>query len=139
VKVEQARSGDSTVLRLRPLNDRSDVEVVAGKPGKDALPALGLTAGVISNNDTSSGKDYDKVFGLGLSDALNLADDKAVATTRAALAKAISAVRSAYNYIANPPSDAKGGHQNTSGSGKAPAYLTNQIANYQAALARLGG
>jgi hypothetical protein len=137
VKVSQVRSGDSTVLKLMALNDRSTVEVLAGKPGRNALPALGFAEGVISIPGLT-GQGGDKVYGLALADTLNLDTDEGVAAAVKTLGTALSTVRNAYSYIAAPPA-APGASRAGNQSGEVPAYLKNQIANYQAALARLTG
>lgn len=142
-KVEVQKKGDYDTLKITPLNDRASVEVLAGPTGKNALEALGLTEGVVSNATlVSDNKDVERVYGLGLAQELKLADTDTAATALKFVQMAISTVKNAYNFISNPDLFAKGdgsGSTNKSASGPVPTYLTNQLANYQAALSRLGG
>ncbi|GAA0643071.1 transcriptional regulator [Brevundimonas lenta] len=103
--------------------------LTAGETGRDALAGLGLSQGFIGR---SSGDDVMSTFGLGLPSNLNLSDATAVKNAGEKLQAAMKAVRDAYRALApesNTPAI----------TGTAPAYLTAQLANYQAALARLGG
>ena len=142
-KVEVQKKGDYDTLKITPLNDRASVEVLAGPSGKNALAALGLTEGVVSNASlVSDNPDVERVYGLGLAQDLKLADTDSAAQALKFVQMAISTVKNAYNFISNPDLfSGKSGSASTnkSAGGPAPAYLTNQIANYQQALARLGG
>jgi len=73
-----------------------------------------------------------RTFGLALPADLNLGSPDSIKAAGEALQAAMKAVRDAYRALA-PASTLPGA------TGPAPAYLTAQIANYQAALARLGG
>ena len=73
-----------------------------------------------------------QTFGLNLPKTLNLANPASVKAAGEALQAALKAVRDAYRALAPKPAS-------SASSGTVPAYLTNQLANYQAALARLGG
>ena len=61
-----------------------------------------------------------------------LKDAAAIKTSGEKIQAALKAVREAYRSLAPAPAGASAG-------GPVPAYLTNQLANYQAALNRLGG
>ena len=102
--------------------------LTAGEPGRDALAGLGLSAGYIG---PTSGDGQMRTFGLDLPRSLALTDAASVKAAGERLQAAMKAVRDAYRALA-PESTAKP-------SGPVPAYLSNQLANYQAALARLGG
>jgi len=60
-----------------------------------------------------------------------------------AMTKALSAVRNAYREMADTANGVKRtdatASSNNNATGTVPTYLTNQIANYQAALDRLTG
>lgn len=103
--------------------------LTSGETGRDALAGLGLSPGYVG---MSSGDDVTRTFGLGLPASLNLSNAEAVKTAGEKLQAAMKAVRDAYRALA-PAS------QSPASSGTAPAYLTAQLANYQAALSRLGG
>ena len=107
----------------------------------DVLAALGLSAGVIRTVATVNGltdPNQLREYGLNLSSSLNLntvAGAKQAATT---LQAAIGVVQQAYQALVSPPtlaSEAAAQAQN----GTVPAYLTAEIANYQAGLNRLLG
>jgi hypothetical protein len=86
-----------------------------------------------------------KSFGLGLIDAdLKLDSPAHIASTKAQLSAAVSIVRQAYDALlhphAKPETDAqKALDAKKAAAGPAPQYLVDQLANYKAALARLGG
>lgn len=101
----------------------------SGETGRDALAGLGLSAGYIGKKSVDGGK---STFGLDLAASLNLTTAGSIATAQEKLKTALSTLRSA--YAALDPSAAKKG-----ATGTAPAYITAQIANYQAALDRLTG
>ncbi len=103
--------------------------ISAGEPGKDALAGLGLSAGFIGAAGTTGEK---KTFGLDLPKTLTLTNADTIKTAGERLQAAMKAVRDAYRSLA-PVSPM------ASATGQAPAYLTAQLANYQAALTRLGG
>ncbi len=103
--------------------------ISAGEPGKDALAGLGLSAGFIGAAGATGEK---KTFGLDLPKTLSLTDADTIKTAGVRLQAAMKAVRDAYRSLAPVSPTA-------SATGTAPAYLTAQLANYQAALSRLGG
>ncbi len=104
--------------------------ITAGETGRDALAGLGLSAGYIGL------KTVDKsvsTYGMDLPANLTLNDAASIKTAGEKLQSALKAVRDAYRALA--PVDPT----TTAASGTVPAYLTNQISNYQAALSRLTG
>ena len=101
-----------------------------GEAGRDALAGLGLSSGYIG---ASTGDDVRKTFGLDLAANLRLGDAASAKTAGERIQAAMKAVRDAYRSL-DPAANASAG-----ANGPVPAYLTNQLANYQAALARLGG
>lgn len=103
--------------------------LTAGETGRDALAGLGLSPGYVGS---SIGDDVVKTFGLGLPSNLTLADAASIKTAGERLQAAMKAVRDAYRAL-DPALAAPGAN------GPVPAYLTSQLANYQAALSRLGG
>lgn len=103
--------------------------LTSGETGRDALAGLGLSQGYIGR---TTGDDVTKTFGLGLPNNLTLNDAAAIKTSGEKVQAAMKAIRDAYRALAPESNTA-------ASSGTAPAYLTAQLANYQAALARLGG
>ncbi len=119
------------------------VRIEAGRPGANALDALGLTPGIVAVNTTARGSL--RTFGLGLAASdLKLESKADIAKTNAELSAAISLVRQAYDLLLYPnakeqtPAE-KALEARRQNVGAAPEYLTAQLANYQAALARLRG
>lgn len=100
----------------------------SGETGRDALLGLGLSPGYIG---LAAADPSMKTFGLNLPGGLTLNDAAAITTAGERIQGALKAIRDAYRALA-PQNKA-------AAAGPAPAYLTNQIANYQAALARLSG
>jgi hypothetical protein len=131
-------------LKIEPLNDRTLITIAAGKTNKDALSGLGIPEGVVRATEvnkagkTVSADGKGMFYGLGLTSDLNVDDKDSLSHVMAVLASAQGIVRSAYKDLvaaAAPPTTAA----SAAASGPVPAYLTAQIANYQAALSRLTG
>ncbi len=70
--VTVASNGTQNILKIAPASDSDTVEIMPGAVGKNALPALGLTAGVARNTtvnkagQTTSTAPGGQVYGLGL-------------------------------------------------------------------------
>jgi hypothetical protein len=124
-----------TQLNIAPLNSSVPIKLISGPAGSDALSALGLTPGEISDDvgQTSTASHTAKVtLGLNLSSSLNLNSTTAIQQATKALNLASAKIQNAYQSLANPTSST------TSTSTEQPSqYITNQIANYQSALAWL--
>jgi len=117
-------------LSIMARDGRLGAVLTPGETGRDALAGLGLSSGYIG---ASSGDDIRKTFGLDLPGNLRIGDSDAAKMAGERLQAAMKAVRDAYRSL--DPATTKA----AAASGPVPAYLTNQLANYQAALARLGG
>jgi hypothetical protein len=109
--------------------------------GVDVLGALGLSAGVIRTVSTVNGlTDIKQLreYGLDLPTNLNLSTTADAQHASNAIQAAMFAVQSAYKDLVTPPTLAseQAAAQQSSG-GTVPTYLTNEIANYSAGLARL--
>lgn len=145
-KVSITTVGGVRQLKVEPMNARAVIEIGAGKADKDALAMLGLPEGVIrATTINAAGKtvpaDQKGMFyGLSLASGLSLKDKGDLSHVLAELGTAMGVVRSAYRDLvaAAQPKGAQAA-ANPIASGPVPTYLSNQIANYQAALARLGG
>ena len=142
-KVTVATSEGSRTLRIEPTTDRQIIEFAMGASDRDALELLGIPEGVVRKTKVVDGKTLpadgrSMLYGLGLPTNLNLDNETERKHALAEIGSAMGIVRKIYTDLkiaASPqqPAAAK------SASGPVPAYLTNQIANYQAALNRLGG
>jgi hypothetical protein len=112
-----------------------------GPDGRDALSPLGLSQAIVTAN--GGGRGALKTYGLGLV-GLNLDTPAAIKSAKAELSAAISIVRRAYDDLLHPNAkelseEEKALQVRRQNAGAAPQYLQAQLANYQAALARLGG
>lgn len=142
-KVEIVSDGDFRRLKISPATKGATVEVLPGKGGLDFIGSIGLTPGVIRNTiidkdgKSVSADGGGPVFGLGLPAELDVSDDKAIKNALAVLGKSLGKVRDAYRQLEAAARPAPAASNNA--SGPVPAYLTNQLANYQAALDRLTG
>ena len=136
-------------LTIKPINDRDTLELFGGPAGKDALSQLGLPEGIVRNTTVdkngavvpSDGKG--QIYGLGLDDGLNLDTASAMSHVASQLANAQGTIRQAYKDLlaAATPDSVKQAQKaaQAAASGTVPAYLTAQIANYQAGLDKLLG
>jgi hypothetical protein len=146
-KVEFASSGNNRMLRISPSQTTSTVEILPGKGGTDVLEALGLKPGIVRNTKTDHGQTISAdgkgpIYGFSLDIGLDLTEEAGRKAASAAMTKALSAVRTAYREMADKANGVKPADNSTGPGktdGKVPTYLTNQIANYQAALNRLTG
>ena len=116
-------------LSITARDGRDGAVLTSGEPGRDALAGLGLSSGFIG---PTPGQGEAKTFGLDLPRTLNLSDSAQAKAAGERLQTAMKAVRDAYRAL-NPALTTP------ASSGPVPAYLQTQLANYQAALARLGG
>ena len=136
------------VLSITQAATGQQVQLLAGPDGQDALGSLGLTEGVVSSKAakatalaptqtqgalpaTTSIKNG---YSLQLPSDMNLNSPTAVKQAQSALANAISVIQGIYQNMTTPPPSAA-----ANSSGAVPQYLIDQLANYQAGLARLTG
>ncbi|MEG2313488.1 transcriptional regulator, partial [Brevundimonas sp.] len=131
-----ATEGDSRVLQgggqyltLTNADGRKGALISSGETGRDALAGLGLTAGYVGK-----GSDKRKTIGLELPASLNLLNADSVIQARDFVQSALRSVREAYRAMSPTMLNANKGPV-----GAPSPYMQSQIANYQAALARLGG
>ncbi|CAN5396045.1 regulatory protein FlaEY [soil metagenome] len=117
-------------LSITAKDGKTGAVLTSGETGRDALAGLGLSSGYIGQAGGSDG--VVKTFGLALPSNLGLGDAASIKTAGEKIQAAMKAVRDAYRELA-PKTDT------SATSGTVPAYLTAQLANYQAALSRLTG
>ena len=120
-------AGGSQYLSITNAEGRKGAVLVAGEMGRDALAGLGLMSGYVGKTD-----DKRKAIGIDLPETLNLASSAGSVNAKDFIQSALRSVREAYRAMSPLM-------QNV---GKTPtaqpsAYMQSQIANYQAALARL--
>jgi hypothetical protein len=124
-------------------HDGRAIRLEAGRSGRDALGGLGLGPGIIAKN--IAGRGSVKTFGLGLVESDLKLETKADQTkTKSEISAAISIVRQAYDALLNPNAKEKTAAEKAldarrAAGGTVPEYYAQQLANYQAALSRLGG
>ncbi len=129
-------------LKITP-RDGQAVRIDAGREGRDALGALGLSPGIISTTD--GGRGGVKTYGLGLIAAdLKLDSKENIARAKAEISAAISIVRQAYEHLLNPNAkelteEEKALAARRQAAGVSSELYSAQLANYQAALSRLSG
>ena len=132
-------------LRIEPLNPRFLLEIGKGTANKDALQTLGISEGIVratmidDAGKTVPADGKKQLYGLGLASDLNVGSSAQVGHTLAEIAGAINVVRKAYKDLVAAAQPKGAATAAAKANGPVPAYLTNQIANYQAALDRLGG
>jgi hypothetical protein len=132
-------------LRIEPNSNTAMIEFSAGKTDKDALALLGIPEGVVRKTVMEDGKSVPAdrkgpLYGLSLPSNLKLDTESDRKRALAEITSGLSAIRSAYKDLvaaASPRTVEQAAAAAV--SGPVPTYLQNQLANYQAALARLGG
>lgn len=127
-------------IKITPRSGQA-LRIDSGAADRDALPALGLTQGIIATSD--AGRGALKTYGLGIV-GLKLDSPANITSAKAEISAAISIVRQAYDAMLNPnakeqTAEEKALAERRLNAGAAPEYLTAKLANYQAALARLTG
>jgi hypothetical protein len=141
--VTVASNGTQNILKIAPSSDSYSVEIMPGPNGKNALPALGLAPGVArnttvdKNGKTVSTAQGGTVYGLGLDSSINLSDKTSITHAQSILQLALTKIKNAYQGLVTAATPASAKPQAITGT--VPAYLTAQIANYQAGLDRLTG
>jgi hypothetical protein len=143
VSVSAHTTANGVQLQIQPLDSFSTVVLAGGPAGSDALAGLGLKAGILYKTQTTKGPSVPAdgkgpIYGLGLSPTLSLGTAAGISQAKAQLTAAMSVIKNAYQALKTAATPANVlALQKAQVSGQAPAYLTAQIASYQAALARL--
>ncbi|MEO1039630.1 MAG: hypothetical protein AAFX09_08795 [Pseudomonadota bacterium] len=140
------RSADGDMLRITP-KEGVTVEFFKGGDGQNALTGLGLPEGAVTgkaslvDGPADSTSDAPDIFALELPSVLSITDRDAALAAGEALTSAMSKVQRAYRELTLDPAlrELLEGPQAGNRDGVAPAYLTAQVANYQAGLDRLIG
>lgn len=132
-------------LDIQPANKSSKMEFVAGPAGRDALAGLGLEAGIVSADakkvmdaKASNYLESQKQMGLNFDASMNLSSEASIKEAIESLKATIKNVQKVYSYLKYGDPQEDDAKKKGKTSGVAPAYLTDQIANLQAGLQRLG-
>jgi hypothetical protein len=142
--------GGSSKLTVTPAYASAVVTLGAGPAGNNALSSLGLPEGVLNqtitaNGVTSPADGEANIYGLGLSSTLNLSSKAQISLAKASIGAALGEIRQAYQQLVsdetptNPATKAAAAAAANGKTGTVPTYLTNEIANLNAGLARLTG
>jgi hypothetical protein len=127
-------------IRITPRSDRS-VEIQAGEGSRDLLRVLGLDEGLL-RTVRRDGKGAEivprtgKTYGLNLARDLTVGSKDAVLRTAKDLDDAMVTIQNIYRDLVQP---AAAGPKPGITGGQPSRYQLNQLANYQAGLARLTG
>lgn len=136
-KVKRLANGDA--LEIAP-KEGVRIELIAGGEGQDLLKSLGLPAGIVEKQTPQAAEEVPQ-YGLELAAALSMKTrDDAIAAGKS-LDDAMSTIRGAYRELTLDPALKALADQNAKNkaAGPPPAYLLQRLAQYQDALARLGG
>lgn len=141
IRVDVVSDSDTRKLQIKPINDRYSLEILGGTGGRDALEALGLQEGFVRSTKVEDdvivpADGGTPMYGLKMDRGLNLNTETDVKHALDELSLAMSTIRSAYRAM---QAEATPKDPLANVKGTAPAYLTAQIANYQAGLDRLLG
>ncbi|ANK80657.1 MAG: hypothetical protein TEF_07485 [Rhizobiales bacterium NRL2] len=133
--VEVKREGDHEYLRVNARSD-SKISLRGGSEGFDALPGLGLKETDIFGPKM---KERDDVFALGFGKFVNLLDFEAAADARDHMGFALKQIEKAFDSLTASNEDPLAKRRREALLERPPAQIQKQIANFQAALARLSG
>jgi len=130
-----------TQLKITPSSSLSDIQIIAGPDGRNALTSLGLQEGVIDKDalnlttpKNGMPKSTGKLYGLKLPSTIDLDDKTSIHSAQSAIMNAITTVQAIYKDMTATVSP------NKSGISTGPsAYVQARLANYQDALSRLMG
>ncbi|HEY3890055.1 MAG TPA: WD40 repeat domain-containing protein, partial [Caulobacteraceae bacterium] len=129
-------TGGVQQLKITPTSSASQITLEAGPAGRNALPALGLSEGLVTTNATAKAKSASTAGGaiattslkanyaLGLESSLSLGTPAGISNALAQLGGAITTVKQIYTDMTTKPSTQTAGY-----NGPVPAYLTAEIAN----------
>jgi len=153
VNVSVSTTGGKQEVKITPEFPGETIELLPGASGKDALGPLGLAAGVIQTapaiptppkvipgvttapNSTTATSSKD-TYGLNIDQDFNLTTTAGIQAAQKVIQLAMSTVQTAYTNLANGNST---GSTKPAVTGTVPAYLSSELANYQAGLSRLTG
>ncbi len=129
----------------------TQVAIEAGPAGQDALSALGLKAGLVTNASTNKStsssssstssatttSNLKSAYTINVPTNLNLSSSTAIAAAQKQISTAIAELQSIYSDM--KPSSSSAAGVSSSGNSALISYYNSQAANYATALARLTG
>ena len=118
-------------ITLRP--SREPIEIVAGSLGRDALDALGLSQTLVHQSDGL--RDDRAIYALRMAGDLTLTSKSGIKAAKDSIQGAVLQVMAAYRKLTQLDDPQAAAMANVVYS----EYQSKQIANYQAALLKLGG
>lgn len=136
-------AGGGAALELKAAFPGANITLIDGPAKTDALAALGLQPGIVATTTNKNGAKLlagsgKPIFSLGLPASLDFSSAANIKDAQVQLAGAISVIENAYQHMKNAATPANVlALQKAQASGKTPAYLSAEIANYQSALSRL--
>ncbi len=135
-------SSSKEKLTIKATGSVNAVQILAGPSGSNALTGLGLNAGLVeAAPSTTSSKTTNLNFGLDLPATLDISSVTDAKQAFSQIQASISILESAYQALvtANTPASVLAAQKLAAAeNGPVPAYLSAQLANYSAGLARLG-
>jgi hypothetical protein len=143
LKVTVSKANGESHLTMAPSQKTSAMELIKGPSGKDALESLGISDGLVKNvlsNDELAKQNQQKIkkdVGLRFDTNISLDTEASRTAAQTALEGVMSNIKSAYNWLRFGSTSTDDKKSTTAGT--VPAYITNQLSNYQAALQRLTG
>lgn len=132
---EVKKDGDFEFIKITARDD-SKISLRPGNVGFDALTGLGLRSGDIYGEDV---EDDESVFALGFGGFVNVNDFEASEKARDHLNFALKEIEKAFDFLTEGEKDPLEKRRQEALLQQGPQFLQNQIANFQAALTRLGG
>lgn len=138
-KVRRTSEGD--VLHIE-VEKGVRLDLIAGLEGSDALAGLGIKVSTLYNDGSLLDSDEERektipIFGLGFEPGISLDTETNAAYALEILNSALKEVRDIFREITKDPALEALFKNGKKASGPVPAYLTAQLANYSAGLARL--
>jgi hypothetical protein len=131
--------------RLRIIADPGDrIEIIRGENGRDAARVLGLNSGMVaasapSSRRSSTQQDAPRVLALEFNDTQRLTDAKGSGDVRRNLEAVQFKLRVAFDSLFETPADPLAQRREAAAQQPVDLRTRQQIAGYNAALARLSG
>lgn len=125
------------VIKITPANATARATLIAGPQGADALSALGLLPGLVSdtaNRAATKTTSAYSILGLNLTDNLNLDSAASAQTALTALNLSSAKIQTAYQNLITPPASSSTSSSSSAVSAAAQAAAQAQVAQYQRAL-----
>jgi len=143
IKVEVTSTSEGNKLKISALDKGVSIDLIAGTGDQDLLRRIGIEPGkllpktkVFDIGSTATPDKLGGVFGLKLDGALHIRDKTTAQYALGLINDAISTVQRAFRSL-EPDPLVELLKRRSSATGKVPAHILKQTANYQAGLNRL--